>query len=227
MSFVRKRVTQRLKDAQNTAALLTTFQEVDMSAALEARSKYKDLFSKKHGAPLGLLSVFVKASACALLEEPGVNGWIDDGTNETIYREYCDISIPIPSPRGPVSCVVRDAQAMSIRDVEYTIAGFVERAAKDELAVDDMSGATFGITDTGVAGGMLGTSIINPPQSAIMGTNAITRRPAVVGGKVMARPMMYLALTYDHRLIDGREAVTFLCSVRDKMEDPARMLLDL
>jgi len=224
---LRKRVVQRLKDTQGTAALLTTFQEADMTAALEMCKKYKDSFQKSHGSQLGYLSVFAKASSNALMETPGVNAVIDDGAKEIVYRDYVDISIPIPSPRGPVSCVLRGVESMSILDIERAITGFVEKAAKDEVSVEDMSGATFGITDTGVAGGMMGTAIINPPQSAVMGTNAVTPRPTVVNGKVVAKPMMYLALTYDHRLIDGREAVTFLCSVRDKMEDPTRMLLEL
>lgn len=227
MTFVRRRVIQRMKETQNTAALLSTFQEVDMSGILDVRSKYKDLFMKKNGAPLGLLSVFVKASALSLMEEPGVNAWIDDATKETVWRDYVDMAVPIPSPRGPVSCVLRNVESMSIRDVEHKIATLTEQAGRDELAVEDMAFATFGITDSGVAGSMLGTSLINPPQSAIMGTNAVTKRAVAVNGKVEARPMMFVSLTYDHRIIDGREAVTFLCSVRDKMEDPTRMLLDL
>jgi len=220
-------VAQRLKDAQDTAALLTTFQEADMSAALEMCKKYKDSFQKTHGTQLGYLSVFAKASSNALMEIPGVNAVIDDSSKEIVYRDYTDISIPIPSPRGPVTCVLRGVESKTVLDIELEIAGLVEKAANDDLSVDDMMGATFGITDTGVAGGMMGTAIINPPQSAVMGTNAVTPRPTVVGGKVVAKPIMYLALTYDHRLIDGREAVTFLCSVRDKMEDPTRMLLEL
>lgn len=227
ISRMRQRVMQRLKETQNTAALLTTFQEADMSAALELRSRYRELFEKKHGAPLGLLSLFVKASACAIEEVPGVNAVIDDETQEMVHRDYVDISIPVPSPRGPVSCVLHGVESMSVRDIEYTLNDLMAKAGKDELIVEDMVSPTFGITDSGVAGGMLGTGIINPPQSAVMGTNAITKRPVAVNGKVLARPVMYLSLTYDHRLIDGREAVTFLCSVRDKMEDPARLLLDL
>lgn len=227
MSPMRQRVVQRMKDAQNTAALLTTFQEADLSAVIGVRSKYQEPFEKKHGVPFGLLSLFAKASACALQEVPGVNAVIDDDTKESVYRDNVDISVPIPSPRGPVSCVLKAVDAMSIRDIEYTIHGLIDKAGKDELAVEDMLGATFGITDTGTAGGMLGTSLINPPQSAVLGTNAVTNRAVVVDGKVVARPVMYLSLTYDHRLIDGREAVTFLCSVRDKMEDPSRLLLDL
>jgi len=227
ISFVRQRVMQRLKETQNTAALLSTFQEIDMTAAMTLRSKYKDSFVKLHGSQLGMLSMITKASCLALSEVPGVNAVIDDSKAETVWRDYVDISVPIPSPRGIISCTLRDAQDMSIRDLEHEIAGLTEKASRDELAVEDVSAPTFGIVDGGIAGSMLGTGMINFPQSASMGTNAITKRPVAVGGKVEARPVMYVSLTYDHRLIDGREAVTFLCSVRDKLEDPARMLLDL
>jgi len=227
LSRVRQHVMQRMKDAQNTTALLTTFQEADMSTALALLSKYRDLFQKKHGAPLGLLSLFAKASANALAEVPAINAVIDDATSETVFRDYVDLSVPIPSPRGPVSCVLQNVESMSVKDIELTIQDLVKKAAKDALSIEDMSGPTFGINDSGVAGGMLGTSIVNPPQSAVMGTNAITQRAVAMDGKATARPVMYLSLTYDHRLIDGREAVTFLCSVRDKMQDPARLLIDL
>lgn len=227
LSFVRKRVASRLKETQNTAALLSTFQEIDMTEAIALRSRYKDSFSKQHGSQLGLLSMITKASCLALAEVPGVNAMIDDATKETVWRDYMDLSIPIPSPRGVVSCTLRDAQNMSIRDLEHEIAGFADRARSDSLAVADISDPTFGIVDSGISGSMLGTGIINFPQSAAMGTNAIKQRPAAIGGKVVARPFMYVSLTYDHRLVDGREAVTFLCSVRDKLQDPARMLLDL
>lgn len=227
LSFIRKRVASRLKETQNTAALLSTFQEIDMTEAIALRSRYKDSFSKQHGSQLGLLSMITKASCLALAEVPGVNAVIDDATKETVWRDYVDMSIPIPSPRGVISCTLRDAQSMSIRDLEHEIAGFADRARTDSLAVADISDPTFGIVDAGISGGMLGTGIINFPQSAAMGTNAIKQRPAAIGGKVVARPMMYVSLTYDHRLVDGREAVTFLCSVRDKLQDPARMLLDL
>jgi len=227
ISPLRQRVVQRLKDSQNTAALLTTFQEADMSATLELRSKYQDLFKKRHGAPLGYLSVFAKASASALLEEPSVNAFIDDATNEIVYRSQVDLSVPIPTLRGPVSCVLRNVESKTIFELEHEIAKLMEKARKDQLTPDDMTAPTFGIVDTGSVGGMLGTGFINPPTSAVLGTNAVTKRAAAVKGKVLARPMMYLSLTYDHRLIDGREAVTFLCSVRDKVEDPSRLLLGL
>ena len=227
VSFVRQRVMKRLKETQNTTAQLSTFQEVDMTESLKLRSKYKDLFLKLHGSQLGLLSLIAKATCLAIAEVPGVNAIIDDGTKETVWRDYVDISIPIPSPRGIISCTLKDAQSMTIRDLEHEIAALSDRAGRDELSVSDLSHSTFGIVDTGAAGSMLGTGIINYPQSASMGTNAVKRRVAVVGGKLEARPIMYTALNYDHRLVDGREAVTFLCSVRDKLEDPSRMLLDL
>lgn len=227
VSFVRQRVMKRLKETQNTVAQLSTFQEVDMTAALKLRAKYKDMFLKLHGSQLGLLSLIAKATCLAIAEVPGVNAIIDDGTKETVSRDYVDISIPIPSPRGIIACTLKDAQSMTIRDLEHEIAALSDRAARDELSVADLSTSTFGIVDTGIAGSMLGTGIINYPQSASMGTNSVKRRPTVVDGKIEARPIMYTALNYDHRLIDGREAVTFLCSVRDKLEDPSRMLLDL
>lgn len=227
MNLVRKIVATRLKEAQNKAALLTTFQEIDMTAVLEVRAKYKDLFEKTHGAQLGFLSMFAKASANALEEVPGVNAVIDEGTSEIVYRDYSDISIPIPGPRGIVSCTLQDCNNKSLKTMEVEIAGLMAKARKDELSLADMASPTFGMADSGSAGGMLGTAIINPPMSAIMGTNAVTMRPTVVNGKVVARPIMFISLTYDHRLVDGREAVTFLVNVRDKMEDPVRMLLDL
>lgn len=227
LSFVRVLSARKLQEVQQTAALLSTFQEVDMTAAIALRDKYKDLFMKKHDVPLGLLSLFVKASSSALTAEPGVNAVIDDGSNEIVYRDYADVSVPIPTPRGQVPCTLYDAGRMSVTDIERTLSQLMQRARSDDLSMEDIGDATFGIVDSGSAGGMLGTSVINPPMSAIMGTNAVTKRACVVKGKVVARDIMYISLTYDHRLVDGREAVTFLCAVRDKLEDPARLLLDL
>jgi len=227
MTPIRQRVVQRMKQTQDTMAMLTTFQEADMTAVLEMRTKYKDSFQKTHGAQLGLLSIFVKASSDALKEVPGVNALTDDATKEIVYRDYADICVPIPTPRGPVSCVLRNVETMSILDIEKTLASMSQKARQDELAIEDMASPSFGIVDAGSVGGMLGTSMINPPQSAVLGTNEVKQRACVVGGKVVARPIMYLSLTYDHRLVDGREAVSFLCSVRDKMEDPTRMLLNM
>lgn len=224
---MRQRIAQQLKDTQNVSALLTTFQEADMTALVELQAKYKDSFQKTHGIPLGFLSVFVRASCSAVQELPAVNAVIDDASGEIVYRDYVNVSVPIPSPRGVVSCVLHGAQAMSIQGLERSIAGLTEKARRDEVSMDDMIGSTFGVVDAGIAGGMLGTGITGPQQSAVLGTNVVKRRAAVVGGKVVARPIMYLSLTYDHRLVDGREAVTFLCAVRDKVEDPSRLLLDL
>jgi len=225
---MRQRVAARLKDAQNTAAMLTTFQEVDMGSLMETRSKHKDAFLEKHGVKLGFMSAFVKASTAALQELPAVNGYIDDTTNEIVYREYCDISVAVASPNGLVVPVLRNTEGMSFADVERNIAMYGQKAREGTLALDDMAGGTFTISNGGVFGSLMGTPIINPPQSAILGMHA-TKMRAVVNesGDVVARPMMYLALTYDHRLIDGREGVTFLKSIADKIADPSKLLLDL
>lgn len=227
MSWVRRRVAQRLKESQNTLALITTFQEADVSESVALKSKHKDLFQKTHGADLGLMSFFIKASATGLMDIPGVNAVIDDAKSEVVYRDYVDIAVPIQSPRGPVSCTLRNVESMSIKDIEQKLADLSDKARNDQLGVEDMSSASFGIADSGPSGGWFGTTFINPPASATLGCNAVKDRAAVVNGKVVARPMMYLSLTYDHRLVDGREAATFLGSVRDKLEDPSRMLLDL
>jgi len=198
-----------------------------MTSAKALVAKHKDQFQKKHGVPLGLLSLFVKAASNTLQEIPEVNAVIDDQSKEIVFRDYVDLSVPIPSPRGPVSCVLANAESLSVAAAERELSGLVQRARQDQLTFKDLAGGSFGISDAGSAGGMLGTLMLNPPMSAMLGTNAVTMRAAVVDGEVKARPMMSVALTYDHRLIDGKEAVTFLCSVRDKLEDPARLLLDL
>lgn len=227
MTRMRQSIARRLKDAQNTSAMLTTFQEVDMSELMELRKQYKDVFEQAHGVKLGFMSAFVKASQFALQQIPAVNALIDDASQEIVYRDYIDISVAVASPRGLVVPVVRDVQNMSIYKVESTIAELAVKAKKEELTLDDMSGGTFTISNGGVFGSMLGTPIINPPQSAILGMHATKLRPVVLkNGEIAARPVMYLALTYDHRLVDGREAVTFLCSVRDQIEDPRRLLLE-
>ncbi|CAE8708795.1 unnamed protein product [Polarella glacialis] len=227
MTRMRLSIAKRLKDAQNTAAMLTTFQEVDMGALMEMRSKYKEVFEQSHGVKLGFMSAFLKASCFALQQIPGVNAVIDDATNEIIYRDYVDISVAVASPRGLVVPVLRDVQNMSIFKVEATIGQLAMKAKKEELTLDDMAGGTFTISNGGTFGSMLGTPIINPPQSAILGMHATKQRPVVLkNGEIGARPIMYLALTYDHRLVDGREAVTFLCTVRDQIEDPRRLLLE-
>jgi len=225
MSRLRQTVAKRLKEAQNTAALLTTFNDVDMSAVLEARSRYKDLFEKKHGIRLGFMSFFVKAVALAVRDVPSVNAYIEG--DEIVYHDYLDVSIAVSAPKGLVVPVVRNAQAMSFADIEKTIADFGRRAKEGSLTVDEMQGGTFTISNGGVFGSLLSTPIINPPQSAVLGMHRIEERPVAVDGQVVIRPMMYLALSYDHRLVDGREAVTFLVSVKEAIEDPTRLLIDL
>ncbi|KAL3777286.1 hypothetical protein HJC23_001497 [Cyclotella cryptica] len=228
MSRMRQRVAARLKESQNTAAMLTTFQEVDMGNFIEMRHRHKDEFQKKHGVKLGFMSVFVKAATSALQEVPAINAYIDDEAKEIVYRDYCDISVAVASPNGLVVPVLRNTEFMSFADVERTIALFGQKAKDGTLALDDMAGGTFTISNGGVFGSLMGTPIINQPQSAILGMHA-TKMRAVVDekGNVVARPMMYLALTYDHRLIDGREGVTFLKSVADKITDPARLVFDI
>jgi len=227
LSRMRQRVASRLKDAQNTAAMLTTFQEVDMSALMECRARYKDEFLKKHGVKLGFMSAFVKASTSALQEIPAVNAFIDDKTKEIVYRDYVDVSVAVASPKGLVVPVLRNTEFMSFADVEKTIALYGQKAKDGTLGLEEMTGGTFTISNGGVFGSLMGTPIINPPQSAILGMHATKMRPVVVDGQVLARPMMYLALTYDHRLIDGREGVTFLKSIAEKVADPSRLLLEL
>ena len=228
MNRMRQRIAERLKEAQNTAACLTTFQECDMGALMELRKAHKDEFEKIHGVKLGFMSAFVAASTKALIEIPAVNAYIDDDAKEIVYRDYCDVSVAVASPNGLVVPVLRNTEAMSFADVEKTIGAFGAKARAGALALEDMAGGTFTISNGGVFGSLMGTPIINPPQSAILGMHATKMRAVVAkDGSVVARPMMYLALTYDHRMIDGREAVTFLKSVANKIEDPARLLLDI
>uniref|UniRef100_A0A8C2JI68 Dihydrolipoyllysine-residue succinyltransferase component of 2-oxoglutarate dehydrogenase complex, mitochondrial n=1 Tax=Cyprinus carpio TaxID=7962 RepID=A0A8C2JI68_CYPCA len=227
MNRMRLRIAQRLKEAQNTCAMLTTFNEVDMSNITEMRKQYKDAFLKKHGIKLGFMSAFVKAAAYALTDQPAVNAVIDDSTKEIVYRDYVDISVAVATPKGLVVPVIRGVEGMNFADIEKTINELGEKARKNELAVEDMDGGTFTISNGGVFGSMFGTPIINPPQSAILGMHGIFDRPVAIAGKVEIRPMMYVALTYDHRLIDGREAVTFLRKIKSVVEDPRELLLDL
>lgn len=228
MSRMRQRIAFRLKEAQNTAAMLTTFQECDMGNLMEIRKKHQDAFTAKHGIKLGFMSAFVQAATAALQEVPVVNAYIDDATQEIVYREYVDISVAVASPTGLVVPVLRNTETMSFADVEHNIAMYGQKAKEGTLSLDDMSGGTFTISNGGVFGSLMGTPIINPPQSAVLGMHA-TKMRAVVNdkGEVVARPMMYLALTYDHRLIDGREGVTFLKSIADKISDPTKLLLDI
>eukprot|EP01025_Chloroclados_australasicus_P004686 TRINITY_DN1121_c2_g1_i1.p1 TRINITY_DN1121_c2_g1~~TRINITY_DN1121_c2_g1_i1.p1 ORF type:complete len:433 (+),score=72.19 TRINITY_DN1121_c2_g1_i1:239-1537(+) len=225
MTRLRKRVAERLKGAQNTYAMLTTFNEVDMSSLMSMRNEYKDQFLERHGVKLGFMSAFVKASAEALKEVPAVNAVIDG--EDILYRDYVDISIAVATQKGLVVPVLRNAQNMSFAGIERTIADLGRRAREGTISLDEMAGGTFTISNGGVYGSMLSTPIINPPQSSILGMHAINQRAVVVGKDIVARPMMYLALTYDHRLIDGREAVTFLRRVKDVIEDPRRLILDV
>jgi 2-oxoglutarate dehydrogenase E2 component (dihydrolipoamide succinyltransferase) len=229
MSRLRQTVAKRLKDAQNTAALLTTFNDVDMSAVIDARARYKDLFEKKHGIRLGFMGFFVKACALAARDVPAVNATIEgpEGNQEIVYRDYLDVSVAVSAPKGLVVPVIRNAHAMSFAEIEKTIADFGKRAKEGTLGMEEMQGGTFTISNGGVFGSLLSTPIINPPQSAVLGMHRIEERPVVKNGQIVARPMMYLALSYDHRLIDGREAVTFLVRVKEAIEDPTRLLIDL
>jgi 2-oxoglutarate dehydrogenase E2 component (dihydrolipoamide succinyltransferase) len=225
MSRLRQTVARRLKEAQNTAAMLTTFNDVDMSAVMDARNRYKDLFEKKHGIRLGFMSFFVKACALAARDVPAVNASIEG--DEIVYRDYFDVSVAVSAPKGLMVPVVRNAHAMSFAEIEKTIADFGKRAKEGTLGIEDMQGGTFTISNGGVFGSLLSTPIINPPQSAVLGMHRIEERPVIRDGQIVARPMMYLALSYDHRLIDGREAVTFLVRVKEAIEDPTRLLIDL
>jgi 2-oxoglutarate dehydrogenase E2 component (dihydrolipoamide succinyltransferase) len=225
MTRLRQTVAKRLKDAQNTAALLTTFNDVDMTAVIEARAKYKDLFEKKHGVRLGFMGFFAKAACLAAKDVPSVNAMIEG--DEIVYHNYMDISVAVSAPNGLVVPVVRDVQDMGFADIEKAIGDFGKRAKDGTLTMADMAGGTFTISNGGVFGSLMSTPIINPPQSAVLGLHRIEDRPVVRDGQVVVRPMMYLALSYDHRLIDGREAVTFLVAIKNAIEDPTRLLIDL
>jgi len=225
MTRLRQTIARRLKEAQNTAAMLTTFNEVDMRAVMDLRSQYKDLFEKKHGVKLGFMGFFVRACIQALKEIPAVNAEID-GT-DLVYKNYYHIGVAVGTERGLVVPVVRDADAKSLADIEKAIADFGRRARDGALKIEELQGGTFTISNGGVYGSLMSTPILNAPQSGILGMHKIQERPMVVGGKIEVRPMMYLALSYDHRIVDGREAVTFLVRVKECLEDPARMVLDL
>ena len=225
MTRLRQTIAKRLKDAQNTAAMLTTYNEVDMKAVMDLRNKYKDVFEKKHGVKLGFMGFFTKAVTHALKELPAVNAEID-GT-EIIYKNYCHIGVAVGTDKGLVVPVVRDADQMSIAEIEKEI-GRLGKAARDgELGMADMQGGTFTISNGGVYGSLMSTPILNAPQSGILGMHKIQERPVALGGQVVIRPMMYLALSYDHRIVDGKEAVTFLVRVKESLEDPERLVLDL
>ena len=225
MTRLRKTIAQRLKESQNTAAQLTTFNEVDMSAVMDLRAAYKDGFEKRHGVKLGFMGFFTKAVIAALKELPNVNAEIEGDT--IVYKNYYDIGIAVSTERGLVVPVVRDAENLSLADIEKTIADFGKRARDNKLKLEELQGGTFSITNGGVFGSLMSTPILNSPQSGILGMHKIQPRPVAIDGKIEVRPMMYLALSYDHRIVDGREAVTFLVRVKENLEDPRRLLLDV
>jgi 2-oxoglutarate dehydrogenase E2 component (dihydrolipoamide succinyltransferase) len=225
MTKLRQTIARRLKEAQSVAAMLTTFNEVDMGAMMALRSQYKDAFEKKHGVKLGFMGFFVKACCQALKEVPAVNAEIDG--QDIIYKNFCHIGVAVGTDKGLVVPVVRDADQMGIAQVEKAIGDFGKRARDGKLGIEDMQGGTFTISNGGVYGSLMSTPILNAPQSGILGMHKIQERPMVVGGKIEIRPMMYLALSYDHRIVDGKEAVTFLVRVKENLEDPARLVLDL
>ncbi len=225
MTRMRQTIAKRLKGAQDNAALLTTFNDVDMSAVMEARAKYKDMFAKKHDIRLGFMGFFAKAACLALKDVPAVNAYIEG--DEIVYHDYVDISVAVSAPNGLVVPVIRDAQDKGFARIEKDIADFGKRAKEGTLTMEDMKGGTFTISNGGVFGSLMSTPIINPPQSAVLGLHRIEDRPVVVDGEIVIRPMMYIALSYDHRLIDGREAVTALKIIKEAIEDPTRMLIDL
>jgi 2-oxoglutarate dehydrogenase E2 component (dihydrolipoamide succinyltransferase) len=226
MTRLRRTIAARLKEAQNTAAMLTTFNEVDMTAVMALRSEYRDAFEKKHkGVRLGFMSFFIKACIAALQEYPAVNAEIDG--DEIVYKHFVHMAIAVGGPNGLVVPVIRDADRMGFAELEGAVAEYGRRARDGALKLDDLAGGTFSITNGGVYGSLMSTPILNPPQSAILGMHKIQERPMVVGGRIEARPMMYLALSYDHRIVDGKEAVSFLVRVKEGVEDPRRLLLDL
>jgi 2-oxoglutarate dehydrogenase E2 component (dihydrolipoamide succinyltransferase) len=225
MTKLRQTIARRLKDAQNTAAMLTTFNEVDMSEIMGLRNRYKDIFEKRHGTKLGFMGFFVKACVAALKEIPAVNAEIDG--NELIYKNYYHLGIAVGTDKGLVVPVVRDCDRLGLAGIEKSIAALGKRARDGQLRIDELQGGTFTITNGGIYGSLMSTPILNAPQSGILGMHKIQERPVVIGGKIEARPMMYLALSYDHRIVDGKEAVTFLVRVKEALEEPARLVLDL
>jgi 2-oxoglutarate dehydrogenase E2 component (dihydrolipoamide succinyltransferase) len=225
MTRLRQTIARRLKEAQNTAAMLTTFNDVDMTEVMAARERYRDLFEKKHSIRLGFMGFFVKAACMALKELPSVNAMIEG--DEIIYRNYVDMSIAVSTPTGLITPVLRNADSLSFAQVEKTIADFGKRARDGQIKIDELQGGTFSITNGGVFGSLMSTPILNPPQSAILGMHRIDQRAVVKEGAIVARPMMYLAMSYDHRIVDGREAVTALVRIKEALEDPTRLLLDM
>jgi len=225
MSRLRRRIAERLKEAQQNAAMLTTFNEIDMSGAIALRERWREAFEKKHGVRLGFMSIFVKAAIVALKELPAVNAEIDG--EDVVYKNHYDIGVAVGTEQGLVVPVVRDADSKSFAEIEKEIGALGKKARDGKLTIEDLSGGTFTISNGGVYGSLLSTPILNPPQSAILGMHKIERRLVAVGDNIEIRPMMYVALTYDHRIIDGREAVTFLVRIKECVEDPARLLFDI
>jgi 2-oxoglutarate dehydrogenase E2 component (dihydrolipoamide succinyltransferase) len=225
MSRLRRRIAERLKAAQNTAAMLTTFNEIDMSATIALRERYRDAFEKKHGVRLGFMSIFVKAAIVALKELPGVNAEVDG--EDVVYKNHYDIGVAVGTEQGLVVPVVRDADRLSFAEIEKTIAEYGRKARDGKLTIEELSGGTFTISNGGIYGSLMSTPILNPPQSGILGMHKIERRPVAVGEKVEIRSMMYVALSYDHRIVDGREAVTFLVRIKECVEDPSRILFEM
>jgi 2-oxoglutarate dehydrogenase E2 component (dihydrolipoamide succinyltransferase) len=225
MTRLRSRIASRLVEAQNTQALLTTFNEVDMKALGDARARYKERFEKTHGVRLGFMSFFVKAAVEALRKFPVVNAYVDG--SDIVYHDYYDIGVAVSTDRGLIVPVLRDADLMSAADVERAIGAYAQKARDGSITIEELTGGTFSITNGGVFGSLNSTPIVNSPQSAILGMHKVQDRPVVVAGEIVVRPMMYLALTYDHRIIDGREAVQFLVTIKDCLEDPTRLLLQV
>jgi len=225
MTRLRKRIAERLKQAQNTAAMLTTFNEADMGAVMALRAKYNEAFEKRHGVKLGFMSFFVKACVAALKEIPAVNAEIDG--DDIVYKNRYDIGVAVGTEQGLVVPVVRGCDAMGLAEIEKAIAAYGRKARDGKIALDDLAGGTFTISNGGIYGSLMSTPILNPPQSGILGMHKIQNRPVAVGDRIEIRPMMYLALSYDHRIVDGKEAVTFLVRIKDAIEDPQRLMLDM
>ncbi len=225
MSRMRARIAERMIESQTSTAMLTSFNEVDLGAVMEIRKRYKEPFEKKHEVRLGFMSFFVKAAVKALQKHPVVNASIED--NDIVYHDYWDIGVAVSTDRGLIVPVVRDCDRLSFAEVERQIADYARKAREGKIAIEDITGGTFTVTNGGVFGSLISTPIINPPQSAILGMHKIQERPMVVDGEIKVRPMMYIALTYDHRIIDGKDAVLFLVAIKEALEDPARLLIDL
>jgi 2-oxoglutarate dehydrogenase E2 component (dihydrolipoamide succinyltransferase) len=227
MTPLRRTLANRLVSVKNETAMLTTFNEVDMSGIMELRNRYKDTFKDKHGFKLGFMGFFTMASCRALLEFPQVNAYIDEDTYELVYHDYCDVGVAVSTERGLVVPVIRSAESLTLTQIEYEINNLAQKARDNKITIPEMTGGTFTISNGGVFGSLLSTPILNPPQSAILGMHRTDERPVAINGEVKIRPMMYVALSYDHRVVDGKESVSFLYRIKEYLEDPARMLLDI